>query len=271
MADANNRSVNNSEFKEAVCIDAGKIFDSCCDRDCLEDLRVYFCREGQNLIENAVSVKVRSAEVADVKIDVEPVNLSRGFYSCDITFFFIVLLDVYSSPCSCPTEVRGIAIFNKKVVLCGGEGNVRSFTSETACGECADFCAGRGASVPKCVVQVATPIALSSRIGNGCGCHDNVGVIPAYLSDYLGGCVIADNNESPVVYVTLGVFTIVQLIRNVQVLVPVYDFCIPEKQCENTTDSPCEVFRRIEFPTDDFFPSGSCASNCGCSCGEIGD
>ena len=28
-------------FKEAVCIDAGRVYDSCCDRDCLEDLRVY--------------------------------------------------------------------------------------------------------------------------------------------------------------------------------------------------------------------------------------
>ena len=25
-------------FKEAVCIDAGRVYDSCCDRDCLEDL-----------------------------------------------------------------------------------------------------------------------------------------------------------------------------------------------------------------------------------------
>ena len=28
--------------KEAVCINAGRIYDSCSDKDCLEDLRVYF-------------------------------------------------------------------------------------------------------------------------------------------------------------------------------------------------------------------------------------
>ncbi len=261
MADATNRGSNYSEFKEAVCIDAGKVFDSCCDRDCLEDLRVYFCEEGQALIAEAVSVKVRSAEVADVKINLEPVNLSRGYYSCDITFFFVVSVDVYSAPCTCPTEIRGIAVFNKTVVLCGGEGTVRSFTNEVPCGECAEFCAGRGAALPRCNVQVATPIALSSRIGpiNG----DAPVVIPPCLSEYLGGCTISVTPESPVVYVTLGVFSIVQLIRNVQVLVPVYDFCIPEKQCDCTTDSPCEVFRRIEFPTNDFFPQSGCGTSCG--------
>lgn len=55
-------------------------------------------------------------------------------------------------------------------------------------------------------------------------------------------------------YVTLGLFTIVQIVRNVQMLIPAYDFCIPEKECTTTSDNPCEMFRRIEFPTDEFFP-----------------
>ena len=29
-------------FKEAVCIDAMRVYDSCGDKNCLEDLRVYF-------------------------------------------------------------------------------------------------------------------------------------------------------------------------------------------------------------------------------------
>ena len=72
---------------------------------------------------------------------------------------------------------------------------------------------------------------------------------------------------APAVFVTLGLFSIVQLIRNVQMLVPVYDFCIPEKQCDNTTDQPCDVFRKIKFPTDDFFPPRPCRldKDCGCS------
>ena len=37
MPDNKHMGANN---REAVCVDAGRVFDSCCDRDCLEDLRV---------------------------------------------------------------------------------------------------------------------------------------------------------------------------------------------------------------------------------------
>ena len=33
-------------LKEAVCIDAMRIYDSCSDKDCLEDMRVLFPRGG---------------------------------------------------------------------------------------------------------------------------------------------------------------------------------------------------------------------------------
>ena len=69
----------------------------------------------------------------------------------------------------------------------------------------------------------------------------------------------------------VGLFTIVQLIRNVQMLIPVYDFCIPEKQCDDSTDQPCDTFRKIKFPTDDFFPPRPCDTDtdcCGCQRAE---
>lgn len=267
MADANNGCEANTDFKEAVCIDAGRVFDSCCDRDCLEELRVYFSEEGQCVVNNAVSVKIKSAEVVHALVDVEPVNLSRGYYSCDITFFFLIGVDIYTAPHSCATEIKGLALFNKKVVLYGGEGNVRTFTSETKIEDCVDSCGLRSLSTPKCVVQAVDPIALSSRLGEANGCYDNVGIIPSCIAKYLGGPVVT--NANPAVYVTIGLFTIVQLIRSVQVLVPVYDFCIPEKQCDFTADQPCDVFRRIDFPTDDFFPKTTLKNvNRGCGCGN---
>ena len=93
MADANIGCEANGSFKEAVCLDAGRVFDSCCDRDCLEDLRVYFSEAGQSVINEAVSIKIKSAEIVYTLIDVEPVNLNRGCYSSDITFFFLITLD----------------------------------------------------------------------------------------------------------------------------------------------------------------------------------
>ena len=268
MADAQNGSLGNTNFKEAVCIDAGRIFDSCCDRDCLEDLRVYFCEEGQALISEATSVKVKSAEVVDTTIDVTPVNLSHGFYSVDLTFYFVVDLDISNGPCSCPVDVRGIALYTKTVVLCGGEGNVKTFTSKDA-EEAADLCCCRGNVSPTATVQVACPIPLASKIAPASTVSDNLAAIPPCVLNFLGGCPLSSGDSGNTAYVTLGLFTVVQLIRQVQMLVPVYDFCIPEKQCEFTADTPCDVFRRIDFPTADFFPKG-CPQG-GCSCGADRD
>ena len=32
------------------------------------------------------------------------------------------------------------------------------------------------------------------------------------------------------------------------------DYCIPSKECSTNTDSPCELFEKIKFPTNEFFP-----------------
>ena len=43
--------------------------------------------------------------------------------------------------------------------------------------------------------------------------------------------------------------------RNVQILVPACNYCVPTKECiVSTEDNPCDIFNSIEFPTDEFFP-----------------
>ena len=38
-------------------------------------------------------------------------------------------------------------------------------------------------------------------------------------------------------------------------LIPAYDFCVPQKECIGATDdNPCDLFDRISFPVDEFFP-----------------
>ena len=255
MADIKNQNVAGNNFKEAVCIDAGRVYDSCCDRDCLEDLRCYFTAESQAIIDNAISVRLKSAEVLTTAIDVQPVSFNRGYYSCDLTFFFMLDFDVYTAPRTCPTAVNGVCCFNKKVILFGSDGNVKVFSSTMGDeSETCDLTVTTSSNMPKCVLQCVDPVCLTSRIGE---VRDTVqtGYIPAAINEYVGGDLVIDAPVgSPTVYVTLGLFTIVQLIRDVQMLIPVYDFCIPEKQCDDTADQPCDVFRRIKFPTDDFFP-----------------
>ncbi len=36
---------------------------------------------------------------------------------------------------------------------------------------------------------------------------------------------------------------------------PVYDYCMPEKECTcgGCEDDPCEIFRHVKFPVNEFF------------------
>lgn len=257
-------------FKEAVCIDAGRIYDSCCDRDCLEDLRCYFCPQAQSIVDAATSVRVRTAEVAKVYIDVEPVNFNRGYYSCDLTFFFVVDFELFSAPHTKSECVKGVATFNKKVILYGSEGNVKIFSNETTLEDEVDRPGRPTTNMPKCVVQCVDPIVLSARLGEVKNSYDCCCLIPKCICESIGGNIVSECQSGTAIFVTIGLFSIVQLIRNVQMLVPVYDFCIPEKRCDDSTDHPCDIFKRIKFPTDDFFPPKACKKDdddggCGCS------
>lgn len=267
---------SSGSFREAVCIDAFRVYDSCADKDCLQDLRVYFTEAGQHVIDQACTARIKNAEILTVYVDIDPVPFNKGFYSVDMTFFFEVNLDVFLSPAACPVNVTGLSVYSKKVILFGSEGKVKVFNSG-ACYDDIDLNSSPVRNLPKATVQVAEPIGLSAKVcydnHDSCdiGCH-----IPESISKKFGGEFQLRNNSNAV-FVTLGIFTIVQLERNVQMLVPSYDFCIPEKECVTTADNPCELFNRLEFPTDEFFPPRSTETNndnsgnagCGCGCSNV--
>lgn len=254
---------NGAALKEAVCIDAMRIYDSCSDKDCLEDLRVLFPSSVQPVVDASANVRVRDVDVISVYIDMQPIPFNRGYYSIDLTFFFDVSLELYGGATVGCERVSGISIFNKKVILYGSEGNVKMFTSES----CRDEADLQGNKVlPKATVQVAQPVALSAKLCEHCRCGcEPCCVIPDCIASRYGGAFETVEQKNTV-YVTIGLFTIVQIVRNVQMLIPAFDFCIPDKECVTSGDNPCELFRKIDFPTDEFFPPK--ASDCGCGCGR---
>lgn len=71
------------QIRESVGINTGKIFDSCLDKDCIDELRVYPTVTSQTRIENALSVRPRSAELLYVGISVSPISFNRGYYTVD--------------------------------------------------------------------------------------------------------------------------------------------------------------------------------------------
>lgn len=269
------------KIKEAVCIDTDRVYDSCADKDCLADLRVYFTEPTQHIIDNAVSVRCRGCEVLNVCTEIERVPFNKGFYSVDLTFFFLVSLDVFTGA-QCPSEtVSGLCMFSKKCILYGSDGNVKIFTSEFA--ECRnDDQLPASTTSPKAKVQVAEPICLDARLCRPCECCCSMregANIPSYIRNRFNGAFCAPS-DSKAVKVTLGVFTIIQLERAVQMLIPAYDFCMPCKECSCDTEDPCDAFRRIKFPVDEFFPPNrsdadaqdirdSASSGCGCASNRI--
>ncbi|MDD2361821.1 MAG: hypothetical protein PHH84_02510 [Oscillospiraceae bacterium] len=266
-----NKFMHDSGCKEAVCIDAGRVYDSCSDKDCLEDLRVYFTEREQMVIDRAVSVRAKKACVITTYIDIEPLPFNRGYFSCDLTIFFHIEVEAFTSRNCPPAELCGICVFRKRVILFGSEGSVKVFSSEFS----EDDPARQqpiSRNMPVCKVQVAEPIVLSACVVDACerrkckcDCDCGCSSIPEGIANNYGGAFI-DPDEGKAVYVTLGIFTIVQLIRNVQMLVPVYDFCIPTKDCSETGDEPCDLFRKMLFPIDEFFPPNHDKDKPGCGC-----
>lgn len=237
--------------KEAVCIDAARVYDSCSSKEFLEDLRVYFTPDKHELVEQAINVRIRSAEVIKVFLHIEAVPFNQGFYAVDLTFFFDICLDIFQPQSSCPTVLHGVALANKRVILFGSDGNVKTFVSGG--GPEPDVELSTGKVLPRAVCQVSEPIGLSAKI-----CDrppqgaDLCSRIPDSISSLYGTEFDYSCHHS--IYATIGVFTIVQLVRDIPLLIPSYDFCLPDKECPPTSDSPREMFRRIEFPLDDFFP-----------------
>ena len=82
-------------IREAVCIHTKKIFDSCKDKDCIEDLRVYPTCGSQEVLDRALSVKAGTAELLYAYIDVEPVGFNRGFYTVDVRYFYRITADAF--------------------------------------------------------------------------------------------------------------------------------------------------------------------------------
>lgn len=184
---------------------------------------------------------------------------NRGFYSVDLKYFFRIRLAVFTGVGK-PCEVEGLATFNKKVILFGSEGNAKIFESKYK-EDAFDPQLWRKTNLPHAVVEVVDPITLGAKVVDvrdkrNCCCDDDFDVasVPESVCRVFDDAFVT-SGEAKRVFVSLGIFSIIKLERRVQLLIPSYDFCIPNKECVGATDdNPCDLFERIAFPIDEFFP-----------------
>ena len=106
---------SSAQVREAVCIQTRKIFDSCRDKDCIEDLRVFPTVSSQSYIESAISVRPKCAELLYADVKVEGMSFNRGYYTVDVTYFYRVTGETFPGG----NPVTGLAVFDKRVMLFG--------------------------------------------------------------------------------------------------------------------------------------------------------
>ena len=100
-------------IREAVSVHTRKIFDSCRDKDCVDDLRVFPTLSSQSYIDSALSLRPRSAELLYIDVSVEPISFNRGYYTVDCTHFYRVTGETFPGG----QTLQGLAIFEKRVML----------------------------------------------------------------------------------------------------------------------------------------------------------
>lgn len=246
-------------IREAVCIHTKKIFDSCRDKDCIEDLRVYPTRGSQEVIDRALSVKAGNAELLCAYIDVQPVNFNRGFFTVDVRYFYRVTADAFVGAAR-PVEICGLAVFDKRAILFGSEGSAKVFSSQS--GNEGGFFGPGGSNLPTAVVESVDPIILNMKLVDVCECRPSenaLAEIPPSIVEAFGDQLVQGGDVHRL-YVTLGQFSIIRLERDTHLLMPVYDYCMPEKECtcgDCDQEDPCEIFRQVKFPVSEFFPPNS--------------
>ena len=249
---------------QATSIHTRKITDACRDKDCIEDLRVYLTACSQNILDSAAGARVRCADLIYAYIDVEPVAFDRNHYCVDVTFYYRILADAIVGA-SRPAPLTGLAVFSKRVVLCGEDSRTHIYTSNTRIGR-ADGLTAYAANRPTAVVEVLDPMVLSSKVKEvcDCGCNDNaLAQIPGCVKEMFDEEMVV-SGERRRLFVTLGQFSVIRLERDAQLVVPVVDCAVPSRECcdaAGSAEDPCEMFSRIPFPTSQFCPTG-CSENC---------
>ncbi len=252
--------------RQAMSIHTQKITDSCRDKDCIEDLRVYLTNGSQQALDSATNVRVRCAELLTTCIEVEPVAFDRNHYAIDMTFYYRILADAMQGSCR-PTTLCGLATFCKRAVLCGEDSRAHIFRSDTRIGA-PDGRPKLYANRPTAVVEVLEPMVLASKVKDvcDCRCESMTTQIPDPIRSLFEEELALSCGQKRL-FVTLGQFSIVRLERDAQLVVPVLEYSIPEKTCcENPgcAEDPCEMFSRIPFPAQQFSPKSCDKQECCC-------
>ena len=283
----NKYSCASSAGRDTVCIEANRILDSCRDRDCFENVRVLLTDCGNDIINHTTNIRVKSACITWTQIDINAIPFNRGFYTIDIKFYVKLCFEACLTP-GRVQEFEGITVLEKKVVLFGGESNVSVFKSSPDNDFCSmpQFCCNTP-NTPVAIVEVVDPIVLSTKVletAGECCCCCCCCDVPEHICGSIEGVLCEPAQNGRYLAVSIGIFSIIRIVRPAQYLICATEYAVPDKECVAAEESsPCQLFRHMAFPTAEFNPpafpvpggNGCCGTEQhvadkrgGCGCGN---
>lgn len=255
------------EQQNMICIHTNKITDVCLDKDCIEDLRVYLTADSQEALNCSAGARIRSVELLQVYINVEELGFQRGYYAVDLTFYYRVCGEATAKG-NRIGALDGVSVFSKRVVLYGGECGTKLFSSRG----CSPARIGAW-QLPEAIVEVVDPMVLSSKVLEACTtCPRELTEIPDEVREVFGQELVLDSSGR-CQFVTIGQFSTIRLERDAQLCVPDGCCCVPQKTCcgeAGCQEDPCDIFSRIDFPYQAFYPNKKHCEPHECECGENG-
>ncbi len=251
-----------------VCIDTYRVLDSCRDRDCYEDVLIFVTAEGQQVINTSCNIRVQGTELLWANVVLNEIAFNDGFYQIDIKYYVKLRLEGCSGTArGIPFE--GLAVLQKTVILYGGQGNTSVFRSGPDNSFCSvpDCTANPTFTQPVAVVEAVEPIALSSKIVD-CNCECGYSCctcseLPAELNCYFTSPLLPVSDTYNL-FISLGVFSVIRIVRPAQILVNGTDYSVPDKECVAAEqDDPCRLFHSLAFPVNQFTGANHCPTEQG--------
>ena len=265
----------NADCRGTVCIDTNRVLDSCRDRDCFEDVRVYLTGFGEDILATATNVRTKCVKTLWAYVGIDEVPFNHGFYQVTVKYYILVELEACMGIGRTQT-FKGLTTLEKTVILYGGEGNTTTYHSSplnTYC-EIGDRDTV-GTNAPKAVVETVEPVVLGTKVKDcDCGCICDCTDLPDTVLNCLDG-EICTSGTGPKLYISLGIFSVIRIERPAQLLVQATDYTVPDKECCTASeDNPCDLFRNMAFPVARF---GACTTTQddtntrgGCGCNKRG-
>jgi len=213
-------SIEKLSFPRNERVISSKIYDLCRSQRCLRPNELLVTTE-QPVSEYLTDIRVDNMEISSITVQKSKVIFKQGYWKIDLTYNFAYTL----TPVGSAEPTFATATYKTSVILFGScSSKVAIYDELTAPSTISD------ASEPFVSVE-AKAIPLEARVG-----------------------FIRPGSREKKLEFTIGLFSIVKLYRPVDLGIQ-SEICVPRKRCRDVSPlPPCDFFKSLDFPMDDFFP-----------------